>query len=37
MVRLPYMDGFYELRPSKIVALAKNYAEHAKEMESDVP
>ena len=37
MVRLPYMDGFYELRPSKIVALAKNYAEHAKEMEGDVP
>ncbi|WP_456421597.1 fumarylacetoacetate hydrolase family protein [Thermococcus sp.] len=37
MVRLPYMDGFYELRPSKIVALAKNYAEHAKEMESEVP
>ena len=37
MVRLPYMDGFYELRPSKIIALAKNYAEHAKEMESEVP
>ncbi|MDI3476041.1 MAG: hypothetical protein PWQ79_1796 [Thermococcaceae archaeon] len=37
MVRLPFRDGFYELRPSKIVALAKNYAEHAKEMESDVP
>ncbi|WP_297509032.1 fumarylacetoacetate hydrolase family protein [Thermococcus sp.] len=37
MVRLPFRDGFYELRPSKIIALAKNYAEHAKEMESDVP
>jgi len=37
MVRLPYLDGFYELRPSKIIALAKNYAEHAREMESDVP
>ena len=37
MVRLPYMDGLYELRPSKIIALAKNYAEHAKEMESEVP
>jgi 2-keto-4-pentenoate hydratase/2-oxohepta-3-ene-1,7-dioic acid hydratase in catechol pathway len=37
MVRLPFRDGFYDLRPSKIVALAKNYAEHAKEMESDVP
>ncbi|WP_457752489.1 fumarylacetoacetate hydrolase family protein [Thermococcus sp.] len=37
MVRLPFRDGFYELRPSKIVALAKNYAEHAREMESDVP
>jgi len=37
MVRLPYMDDFYELHPSKIIALAKNYAEHAREMESDVP
>lgn len=37
MIRLTFRDGFYELRPSKIVALAKNYAEHAKEMESDVP
>ncbi|ASJ06209.1 fumarylacetoacetate hydrolase family protein [Thermococcus pacificus] len=37
MVRLPFRDTYYELRPSKIVALAKNYAEHAKEMESDVP
>ncbi len=31
MVRLPFRDGFYELRPSKIIALAKNYAEHARE------
>ena len=37
MVRLPYRDGFYELRPSKIIALAKNYAEHAKEMNMEVP
>ncbi|BAD86061.1 2-hydroxyhepta-2,4-diene-1,7-dioate isomerase, FAA hydrolase family [Thermococcus kodakarensis KOD1] len=37
MIRLPFRDTYYELRPSKIVALAKNYAEHAKEMESDVP
>ncbi|NJF25756.1 fumarylacetoacetate hydrolase family protein [Thermococcus sp. Bubb.Bath] len=37
MVRLPFRDTYYELRPSKIVALAKNYAEHAKEMESDIP
>ncbi|AEK73301.1 2-hydroxyhepta-2,4-diene-1,7-dioate isomerase [Thermococcus sp. 4557] len=37
MVRLPFRDTYYEIRPSKIVALAKNYAEHAKEMESDVP
>ncbi|MBP1911517.1 fumarylacetoacetate hydrolase family protein [Thermococcus stetteri] len=37
MVRLPFRDTYYELRPSKIIALAKNYAEHAKEMESDVP
>ncbi len=37
MVRLPFRDTYYELRPSKIVALAKNYAEHAREMGSDVP
>ncbi len=37
MVRLPFRDTYYDLRPSKIVALAKNYAEHAREMESDVP
>ncbi|WP_297498129.1 fumarylacetoacetate hydrolase family protein [Thermococcus sp.] len=37
MVRLPFRDSYYEVRPSKIIALAKNYVEHAKEMESDVP
>ncbi len=37
MVRLPFRDTYYDLRPSKIVALAKNYAEHAREMESDIP
>ena len=37
MVRLPFRDTYYDLRPSKIVALAKNYAEHAREMESEVP
>ncbi len=37
MVRLPFRDTYYDLRPTKIIALAKNYAEHAKEMESDVP
>ncbi len=37
MVRLPFRGGFYELRPSKIIALAKNYAEHAREMGGDVP
>ncbi|NJE46113.1 FAA hydrolase family protein [Thermococcus sp. GR7] len=37
MLRLPFRDTYYEIRPTKIIALAKNYAEHAKEMESDVP
>ena len=37
MIRLPHRDGFYELRPSKIIALAKNYAEHAREMGMEVP
>nr|WP_206205645.1 fumarylacetoacetate hydrolase family protein [Thermococcus sp. CX2] len=37
VLRLPFRDGFYEVNPTKIVALAKNYADHAKEMESDVP
>ena len=37
MVRLPFRDTHYDVRPSKIVALAKNYVEHAREMESDVP
>ena len=37
MVRLPFRDGFYELRPSKIVCLGRNYAEHAKELGHEVP
>ncbi|WP_456396526.1 fumarylacetoacetate hydrolase family protein, partial [Thermococcus sp.] len=37
MVRLPFRDSFYELRPSKIVCLGRNYAEHAKELGHDVP
>ena len=37
MVRLPFRDGFYEVRPSKIVCLGRNYAEHAKELGHDVP
>ncbi|WP_048150471.1 fumarylacetoacetate hydrolase family protein [Palaeococcus ferrophilus] len=37
MVRLPFRDGFYELRPSKIVCLGRNYAEHARELGHEVP
>jgi len=37
MIRLPFRDGFYELRPSKIVCLGRNYAEHAKELGHEVP
>ncbi|AEH24720.1 fumarylacetoacetate hydrolase family protein [Pyrococcus yayanosii] len=37
MIRLPFRDGYYEVRPTKIIALAKNYAEHAREMGSDIP
>jgi len=36
-VRLPFRDGYYDVRPTKIVALAKNYAEHAREMGSEPP
>ncbi|AFK22686.1 fumarylacetoacetate hydrolase family protein [Pyrococcus sp. ST04] len=36
-VRLPFRDGYYEVRPTKIVALAKNYVEHAKEMNDEPP
>ncbi|AAL81140.1 FAA hydrolase family protein [Pyrococcus furiosus DSM 3638] len=36
-VRLPFRDSYYELRPTKIIALAKNYAEHAKEMGDNPP
>ncbi len=37
MIRLPFRDGFYELSPSKIVCLGRNYAEHAKELGHEVP
>ncbi|ASA78455.1 fumarylacetoacetate hydrolase family protein [Thermococcus sp. 5-4] len=37
MIRLPFRDGFYELRPSKIICLGRNYAEHAKELGHEVP
>ncbi|NJE77399.1 acylpyruvase, partial [Thermococcus sp. ES12] len=25
MIRLPFRDGFYEVRPSKIICLGRNY------------
>ncbi|ASJ09805.1 acylpyruvase [Thermococcus sp. P6] len=37
MVRLPFRDGFYELRPGKIICLGRNYAEHAKELGHEIP
>ncbi|NJE61834.1 fumarylacetoacetate hydrolase family protein [Thermococcus sp. 21S7] len=37
MVRLPFRDGFYNLRPSKIICLGRNYAEHARELGNEVP
>ncbi len=37
MVRLPYIDGFYEVKPSKIICLGRNYAKHAKELGHEVP
>lgn len=37
MIRLPFRDEFYELRPSKIICLGRNYAEHAKELGHEVP
>ncbi|AMM54976.1 fumarylacetoacetate hydrolase family protein [Pyrococcus kukulkanii] len=37
MVKLPFRDGYYEVRPTKIIALAKNYTEHAKEMNDEPP
>ena len=37
MTRLPFRDGFYEVNPSKIICLGRNYAEHAKELGHEVP
>ena len=37
MVRLPFRDGFYEVKPSKIICLGRNYAEHAKELGHEIP
>ncbi|AEC52178.1 2-hydroxyhepta-2,4-diene-1,7-dioate isomerase [Pyrococcus sp. NA2] len=37
MVRLPFRESYYEVKPTKIIALAKNYPEHAKEMGDEVP
>ncbi|WP_324735042.1 fumarylacetoacetate hydrolase family protein [Thermococcus sp. SY098] len=37
MLRLPFRDGFYEINPSKIICLGRNYAEHAKELGHEVP
>ncbi|USH00374.1 fumarylacetoacetate hydrolase family protein [Thermococcus argininiproducens] len=37
MIRLPFRDGFYEVRPTKIICLGRNYAEHAKELGHEVP
>ncbi|WP_457753074.1 fumarylacetoacetate hydrolase family protein [Thermococcus sp.] len=37
MIRLPFRDGVYEVNPSKIICLGRNYAEHAKELGHEVP
>ncbi|ALV63794.1 Fumarylacetoacetate hydrolase family protein [Thermococcus sp. 2319x1] len=37
MIRLPFRDGFYEVKPSKIICLGRNYAEHARELGHEVP
>jgi len=37
MIRLPFRDGFYEVNPSKIICLGRNYAEHAKELGHEAP
>lgn len=37
MVLLPFKDAQYELRPTKIICLGRNYTKHAKEMKSEVP
>ncbi len=34
---IEYDDGFYDLKPSKIACVGRNYAAHAIEMESAVP
>jgi len=37
MIRLPFRDGFYEVNPSKIICLGRNYAEHARELGHEIP
>lgn len=37
MIRLPFRDGFYEVKPSKIICLGRNYAEHARELGHEIP
>ncbi len=37
MVLLEFGDETLEIKPSKIVCLGRNYAEHAKEMKSEIP
>ncbi len=37
MVVLEFGDETLEIKPSKIVCLGRNYAEHAKEMKSEIP
>ena len=37
MVVLSFKDGYYELKPTKIICLGRNYAKRAKEMKSEVP
>jgi len=34
---LPFGNGFYEVNPSKITCLGRNYAEHAKELGHEIP
>jgi 2-keto-4-pentenoate hydratase/2-oxohepta-3-ene-1,7-dioic acid hydratase in catechol pathway len=37
MIRLPFGNSVYEVKPSKIICLGRNYAEHAKELGHEVP
>ncbi|MDN5320169.1 MAG: hypothetical protein PWP49_589 [Thermococcaceae archaeon] len=37
MIRLPFRDTFYEVKPSKIICLGRNYAEHARELGHEIP